>query len=353
MKLIHCADLHLDSPMESNLPADRARERRGEILATFKKLIQLADENGADAILISGDLFDSKRTAKRTEQYVLELIREHPDLSFFYLAGNHDSGNRWLETPALPENLHLFGDHWTSYAIDDVYITGSEAPDPELLNLPADKVNILLLHGQAAKGNGNAADVIPFGKYKNKNIDYLALGHLHAYQVASLDTRGIACYSGCLEGRGFDECGQKGYVLIEIKNGHLTQALIPFAKRTLHEVHCDLTDCPSQLEIEKRMLRSVEAIQRQDLVKVVLEGSISAELLIETSALGRLLEERFYFAKVVDKTTLQIFPEDYSHDVSLKGEFVRRVMASPLSQQEKYQVIACGFRALSGEEPEI
>ena len=35
MKLIHCADLHLDSPMESNLSAEKARERKGEILATF------------------------------------------------------------------------------------------------------------------------------------------------------------------------------------------------------------------------------------------------------------------------------------------------------------------------------
>ena len=28
MKLIHCADLHLDSPMESNLSAEQAKERK-------------------------------------------------------------------------------------------------------------------------------------------------------------------------------------------------------------------------------------------------------------------------------------------------------------------------------------
>ena len=47
---------------------------------------------------------------------------------------------------------------------------------------------------------------------KNKNIDYLALGHVHKYKMEKLDNRGIYCYSGCLEGRGFDECGDKGCV---------------------------------------------------------------------------------------------------------------------------------------------
>ena len=34
MKLIHCADLHLDSRMESGLPPEKARERRMELLHT-------------------------------------------------------------------------------------------------------------------------------------------------------------------------------------------------------------------------------------------------------------------------------------------------------------------------------
>ena len=88
MKLIHCADLHLDSPMESNLTAAKARERKNEILSTFSDLVDLADRGGADAILIAGDLFDSTRTSRKTERYVLDLISSHPDLFFFYLAGN-------------------------------------------------------------------------------------------------------------------------------------------------------------------------------------------------------------------------------------------------------------------------
>ncbi len=153
MKLIHCADLHLDSPMESNLPTDKARERRSEILSTFSDLLELADTNGADGILIAGDLFDSSRTTKKTERYVLDLIRRHPELSFFYLAGNHDSGSRLLSCEERPENLFTFGESWTSYYIGDVTVVGSEKPDPALLDLPADRINILLLHGQTRDGH--------------------------------------------------------------------------------------------------------------------------------------------------------------------------------------------------------
>ncbi len=353
MKLIHCADLHLDSPMESNLPTEKAKERRIEILSTFSDLVRHADDNGADAILIAGDLFDSKRTTRKTEQYVLGLIEKHPDLSFFYLAGNHDSGNRLFLSDTLPQNLYTFGSDWTTYALGDVYITGSEQPNPDELELSPDHINIVLLHGQQRETNTDERDVIPFRKYREKNIDYLALGHLHTYREAALDDRGIACYSGCLEGRGFDECGQKGFVLLETNGQKLTHTFIPFARRTLREISCDLTGCNSHLEAENRLLDATGGISAGDLVKVILVGECPPELMIDHIRLGQLLSERFYFAKLYNRTRLQIRPEDYLHDISLKGEFVRRVLAENLSDREKEEIIACGLRALGGEELDV
>ena len=53
MKIIHCADLHLDSRMNANLEKDKAKERKGEILHTFERMITYAAENGVSAILIA------------------------------------------------------------------------------------------------------------------------------------------------------------------------------------------------------------------------------------------------------------------------------------------------------------
>ena len=42
MKMIHCADLHLDSKMESNLDRDAANLRRDELLDTFEDMVTYA-----------------------------------------------------------------------------------------------------------------------------------------------------------------------------------------------------------------------------------------------------------------------------------------------------------------------
>ena len=351
MKLIHCADLHLDSPMEANLPPEKARERKNEILTTFTKLVQLADQNEVAAILIAGDLFDSNRITRKTQKYVLELIEQHPNLYFFYLAGNHDRGNDLKEAENKPENLCTFGEGWRSYTFGDVVITGSERPDPDTLNLKPDVLNIVMMHGQERAGRGSGGeDVIRFAKLKNKHIDYLALGHLHQYRPAKIDERCTACYSGCLEGRGFDECGQKGYVLLETVSNRITHRFVPISRRVLHTVEVDITDTVSQPALESHVLDALAKLPASDMVKLVLTGETSPDTQHDLARLSGLLTDRFYFAKVEDKSRMLIRPEDYRNDISLKGEFVRRVMASNLKDSEKERVIACGFRALLGEE---
>ena len=351
MKLIHCADIHLDSPMETNLSADKARERKLEIRSTFARLVRTATDEGVEAILIAGDLFDGARVTKSTENYVLDLIASHPMIDFFYLSGNHDQGSTLANTAQLPANLYTFGKLWSTYRRGNVAITGAAVPDADTLSLNAEDVNILLLHGQERRSAGVAGeDIIHLGRFKNKNIDYAALGHIHEHRVMRLDARGTAAYSGCLEGRGFDECGTKGYVLLNIEGGRVSHCFVPFATRTLHTVECDITGFSSGLDLEERMLASVAEIAATDMVKVVLTGTCPADAILDLAHLRAILAERFYFAKIKDETRLSINAEDYAHDISLKGEFVRRVMASSLSEAEKERVIACGFRALSGEE---
>ncbi len=350
MKLIHCADIHLDSPMETNLSADKARERKLEIRSTFARMVRFAAGEGVRAILIAGDLFDSARVTKSTEKYVLDLIASYPAIDFYYLSGNHDQGSALLTSAQLP-NLYTFGKVWSTYHCDGIAITGAAVPNADTLVLDAGQTNLLLLHGQERRGAGAAGeDIIHLGRFKGKNVDYAALGHIHEHRAMRLDARGVAVYSGCLEGRGFDECGTKGFVLLNVEDGRVSHRFIPFATRTLHTVECDVTGFSSQLELEQRMLNAVADIRAGDMVKVILVGACPVEMQIDLAHLRGVLAERFYFSKLVNESRLQINAEDYLNDVSLKGEFVRRVMASSLSEAEKERVIACGFRALSGEE---
>lgn len=354
MKLIHCADLHLDSKMDSNLSSSQAKERRGELLSSFVSMVDYAEESGVCAILICGDLFDSSRTSRKTEQYVLDVIARHKDLFFFYLAGNHDLGHGISERVNLPPNLLTFGDEWSQYHLgDEIEIFGCERPDPDLFvgGVP-DQFNIVLMHGQYT--NPSEKDYIAVGKIKDKNVDYLALGHIHTYFAEKVNSRCVLSYSGCLEGRGFDECGPKGFALLDVEDKKLkSYQLIPFAKRCLHTVELPLDDCASQWDLEQAADAALSEIPSKDLVKLVLAGKVSADALLDFPRLKRSLSERFYFVKIEDKTTLKLEEKDYSNDVSLKGEFIRQVMSSSLSEEEKERIISCGFRALKGEEPDL
>ena len=58
IKFLHCADLHLDSPLAS-LDLRRAEVRRNEFRAAFTSLTLYAKLNKIDFLLISGDLLES------------------------------------------------------------------------------------------------------------------------------------------------------------------------------------------------------------------------------------------------------------------------------------------------------
>ena len=231
MKIIHCADIHLDSKMSANLTKEKARERKTELLTTFQNMVAYGAEQGVSAIIIAGDLFDTKNVSATARNVVKDLIQGHPQIAFYYLQGNHDEGSFTSSLSELPENLHLFGNNWTSYELSGtentsgkgVAVTGVELT-PEnsgsiynTLSLDVDQCNIVVLHGQESEYSArDKAEIIHLTALKNKGIDYLALGHIHSYKKERLDARGVYCYPGCLEGRGFDECGEHGFVMLDI-----------------------------------------------------------------------------------------------------------------------------------------
>lgn len=357
MKLIHCADLHLDARMEASLPREKAKERRLEILRTFTRMIDWASEEGVDAVLLCGDLFDARTISARAKNCVLDAVMQHPQLMFYYLQGNHDQNGFLNDLKEIPANLRTFGSDWTTYEQDRICITGAEVSGknadglPEHLVLDADRINIVMLHGMATEyGARDSGEDFSLRKLRNRNIDYLALGHIHSFRKERLDDRGVWCYCGCLEGRGFDECGEKGFVLLEIENGRIDSTFVPFAERTLHEVPVDVTGLLTQEEIQRAVQESVRGISSKDMVKIVLTGETVPEAEKDAGWIRKWLENDYYFLKVKDKTRIAIDPEDYKYDVSLKGEFVRLVLASDMPREEMEQVIRYGIRALAGEE---
>ena len=223
------------------------------------------------------------------------------------------------------------------------------------LVLDHDSFNIVMMHGQlAGYRNKDKAETVSLDDLKNKNIDYLALGHVHSFHMDKLDNRGIYCYPGCLEGRGFDECDPKGFVVLDIdmKSLKANVNFVPLGYRTLYTLKVDITGVNTTQEAAIRIERAMKEHddESSSLVKVVLCGNVDVECELDTSFLEEQFEDYFYFIKVNDETKLLVNYKDYEGDISLKGEFVRLVSASDLTEEEKSMVIRAGILALQGEE---
>lgn len=357
MKIIHCSDLHLDSKLEANLDKEKAKQRRDEILYSFQNMVNFANNNDVRIIIIAGDLFDKNKVSVKAKNIVRDTILANKNIDFIYLKGNHDEENFIIDE--IPDNLKLFNkNEWNSYKYENVVISGIEFGKKDSyeiyksLMLNQSDFNIVVLHGQESnyENKKDKTEIINLRELKNKNIDYLALGHIHKYKLEKLDNRGIYCYSGCLEGRGFDECGEKGFVLLNIENNKLETKFISNSIRTLEELEVDVSDTMTTTEVEQKINEKIEKISKQNLIKIILVGKVDINSERDIDYLLKKYNEEFYYVKIYDKTTLKINYLDYENDASLKGEFIRMILKENLTEEEKKEIIITGLKALTGEE---
>lgn len=355
MKFIHCADLHIDSKIEKLSP-DKSAIRREEVLNAFERMVDFAVENKVSAVIISGDMFDVQKITKRSLNRILSAINKASSMDFLYLCGNHDQLTQAFNKD-MPSNFKMFSNEFTAFRYANVVIGGIDVSNNasnsiyDQINFEKNDFNILCMHGQIADFKSKeTVDIISLPLLRDKNIDYLALGHYHTYSTGRIDQRGIFAYSGCLEGRGFDELGDKGFILIDTEKDDYIE-FVKFSKRSYNIFNFNLSEYLDYPYARSELLSLLpNTFSKEDIVRVVLKGEIDANFYIDHRELENRLGEYFFYAEVEDKTVLSIKEEDYLLDKTAKGEFLRLVWESDLSQEEKKKIISCGLNALRGEE---
>ena len=359
MKIIHTGDLHLGSALR-NFPIEKAKLRQREMMDTFADLARYAKGNDVAAVLIAGDLFDGNFVSQQWITEVYSIIQNASPVAFFYVKGNHDDGVKIGK--GLPENLHLFSQNgWTRYDLSEsVTVSGMDMQYLDEgkyrdLCLAKEKFNVLLLHGEIV-GNGTEKGRIALSRLSGKNVDYLALGHIHKPTLRSerLDARGKYRYCGCLESRGFDECGDRGFFLLEIENGQLrSERFLSLAKRNVFEIRADISGCETYFDVERTVLETMKNITTQNAVKTVLCGRHKAGLKKDLALLSDRLNSRWFFVKVEDETKLFLDVESFRNDLSEQGEFVREVGRYALNEELRMEILDIGLKALAGEEIDL
>ena len=222
MKLLHAADFHLDSPL-SGLSREQRALRRGELRDIPARLARLAREEAVDLVLLPGDLLDGERVYPETVRALADALRLMA-VPVLIAPGNHDyyHDKSPYATAAWPDNVHIFtraelqpfelpglncvvhGCAFTAPHREDDPLSGFTAPDDGRLHL-------LCLHGEV----GTAGSYAPIGpkSLEHSGAAYAALGHIHAAHSGEAG-KTLWAYPGCPEGRGFDELGPKGSLIV-------------------------------------------------------------------------------------------------------------------------------------------
>lgn len=364
MKLLHASDFHLDAPL-SGLSPEKSAQRRRELREIPARLARLARDEGVDLVLLPGDLFDGARVYPETLRALAQAL-EDMGAPVFIAPGNHDCyhGKSPYASVPWPNNVHIFtepelqsvhlpelrctvhGCAFTAPHREDDPLAGFSAPDDGMLHL-------LCLHGEVAAAGGYAP--IAPASLARCGAAYAALGHIHA-ATSGRAGHTLWAYPGCPEGRGFDELGPKGALVVSLSSpdGHptapvelgvspVTSKFVPICRRQyrIESVNVDtFTDNLPQEECP-------------DLVRLLLSGE--SRFPPDTAALTALAAPRFFHVELYDRTTLPQELWARADEDSLTGLFLRemraRLEAAPEGERDTLLLAArFGLAALEGGE---
>ena len=366
VKILHCADLHIGAKVLGL--GEKGQNRALEALLTFENIIKLARENGVKILLIAGDLLCSNEVNMSSAKRVLESIEAIPDIKVIYAAGNHDPINSQspFTSLKLPNNLYILPENDSVIKFDDlgvsvygrsfceVYMAGESrfsAP------VNADTINIMCQHGEVRSDLSSNYNSITTEFIDNCGMDYIALGHIHKRSEIMRRGDTFFAYSGCADGLGFDELGDKGVYIGEVGKGICDLKFYKTSIRTYHKVSVDVGECADSPAAAEKILAELRGKYGENfadnLYKIILTGGISDERWFDAAEISSRLMQTVYFAKVKDQTEVTVDLEVLRNEKSLKGIFVGKMLdmiaENPQDEAKLRMALSIGLKAFSSE----
>ena len=358
IRFLHAADFHLDAPFAS-LPPELAAMRRREQRELVAELAAAANAHACDVLLLAGDLFDSVNAYPETMEAIARAFSACR-ARVFISPGNHDCllpGSPYL-TASWPEQVHIFRTARMSAArLPElgVCVWGAGFRSTRAAGLlegfraPQDGLqHIMALHGDAAD-RASVYNAVTPEQIAASGLSYLALGHLHA--ASGLMRAGGTYYAwpGCLSGRGFDECGQKGAYLGELDGqGRVKLTFLPLGSRRYEIRRVEAGEDPAAA-IEAALPEDA----RRDIFRIVLTGQAEA---IDLRALQDRFSSRVFSLDLRDETHPPRSLWAGAGEDTLRGLFLARLRAqydaADSDQQRRRIALAArlGTAAMDGRE---
>ncbi len=331
---IHCADIHLDSPLRGLAAQDGHAPRliRSACRRAFEIIVDHAIDEGVAFVIIAGDLYDGTwRDCNTGFFFIRQMGRlNEAGIDVYLIYGNHDAESRITRQLTLPANVHVFAAsaagtfiheatgaavHGRSYATPDV----TENLVPSYPGPVADAFNIGVLH-TGLGGMGGHADYAPctLADLVARGYDYWALGHVHRQEVLHRDPWVV--FPGNIQGRHIRETGPRGYMHVTVSESGVDALGVAVDVVRWAHVVVDAGGVDDLDDLLPRMARAIEETTDRDAdgrlmaCRVTFTGATSLhgtlvlreqQLLEEARAMALGLgEEQVWIERVVLSTSM-------------------------------------------------
>ena len=274
IKILHSADWHLDSPLLFRNP-EQTRYLRQALSAIPEKIAALCKAENCDLMLLAGDLFDGAYQAGTLQ--ALKNALAQVQVPVFITPGNHDyvsTTSPWMGQ-VWPDNVHIF----TRPSLEcvvledlDLAVYGAGFVSMDCAALLTDftaqapqKHKVMVLHGDPTQPN---SPYCPISKQQvvASGLDYMALGHIHKGDSFRAG-KTLCAWPGCPMGRGYDEEGEKGVLIVTL--GETTEArFVAMDTPRFYDLEVTVEEDPA-----KALDSVLPAMGNMDLYRITFTGS--------------------------------------------------------------------------------
>jgi len=283
MKFIHCADAHLDTPLQglAQYPGAPVDEIRNATRRAFEKVLDAALSERVDFLIIAGDLYDTGLKSFESALFFNKQMARLKDagIEVYLVYGNHDAASKLIKQLRPPSNVHIFratepqtfsntelrvAIHGQSFATPAITEDLSSKYPPPVSGF----FNIGVLHTNLV-GMSEHANYAPCSleALRNKGYQYWALGHVHSRQILCNDP--YIVYPGNIQGRHGKEQGEKSCELVNVsETGVVAIDTISTSVVPWYEVSIDASGCQTADEVYERLRTGLEGIHAHDKQRV-------------------------------------------------------------------------------------
>jgi DNA repair exonuclease SbcCD nuclease subunit len=296
MKFIHCADVHLDTPLQglAEYVGAPTKEIRNATRRAFEKVLDAAISQSVDFLIIAGDLYDTGLKSFESALFFNKQMARLAEagIDVYLIHGNHDAASKLIKQLRPPKNVHVFRStepqsitneklrlaiHGQSFSTPDVTEDLAANYPPPIPGF----FNVGVLH-TGLGGTSDHANYAPCSlqTLKSKGYQYWALGHVHNRQVLCADP--YIVYPGNIQGRHGKEQGEKSCELVTVADaGTISVSPISTSVVPWIEIFIDVAACRNADEVYDKLRTTLGALvlqakERVTAVRLKLSGATDA-----------------------------------------------------------------------------